>query len=326
MIRAATADDLDAIMLIERRSFPTDAWSVDVMAAELASPHGRYLVDVESGGTQDAGPGAGAGREVDAAAPVAATGHETVVGYGGVRALRGSADSDIQTIAFDAAHRGSGRGRALLRALLAAADERGATTVFLEVRADNPIAAGLYRSEGFAEIGRRAGYYQPDDVDAVIMQLDLRGWNAVAEAASSAAQDDRTDATLQDDVIGSVLWNGKGPVDVTAAEAPEAAEVASAAQAEPTPEAAQAASAMEVGRMDAGLQEDLAGSVLWNGKSPVDVAAAEAPEAAEVASAAQAEPTAAAAQDDRTDATLQEDVAGSVLWNGKRPADVKGPA
>lgn len=157
MIRPATAADLDAIMLIERRSFPTDAWSAELMAAELASPHGRYLVDVE--------PVAGS-RAQDA-------GGEVVVGYGGVRALRGSADSDIQTIALDAAHRGSGRGRALLRALLAEAAERGAHEVFLEVRADNPVAQGLYLSEGFAEIGRRAGYYQPDDVDAVIMRLDL---------------------------------------------------------------------------------------------------------------------------------------------------------
>ncbi|MBS1907060.1 MAG: GNAT family N-acetyltransferase [Actinobacteria bacterium] len=95
-----------------------------------------------------------------------------------MRALRGSADSDIQTIALDADHRGSGRGRTLLRALLAEAEDRGATSVFLEVRADNPVAQRLYLSEGFAEIGRRAGYYQPDDVDAVIMRLDLRAWAA----------------------------------------------------------------------------------------------------------------------------------------------------
>jgi len=155
VIRVATTADLDAIMLIERRSFPTDAWSAELMAAELASPHGRYLVDVEPAGES-----------------------ELVVGYGGVRALRGSGDSDIQTIALDAEHRGSGRGRSLLRALLAEAAERGAHEVFLEVRADNPVAQGLYRSEGFVEIGRRAGYYQPDDVDAVIMRLDLRGRNA----------------------------------------------------------------------------------------------------------------------------------------------------
>lgn len=146
-LREATPDDLDAIMAIEHRSFPTDAWSPQAMALELASPHGRYLVD-----------------ELDGA----------IIGYGGVRALEGSRDADIQTIAFDADHRGAGRGRALLRALLDAAGQRGAREVFLEVRADNPSAEGLYLSEGFEEIGRRPRYYQPDDVDAIVMRLALQ--------------------------------------------------------------------------------------------------------------------------------------------------------
>ncbi|MFJ2550858.1 ribosomal protein S18-alanine N-acetyltransferase [Microbacterium sp. NPDC087591] len=154
-LRTATPADLDAIMVIENRSFPTDAWSADSMAAELASPHGRYLVDEHDG---------------------------VVIGYGGVRALRGSADADIQTIALDADHRGAGRGRALLRALLDEAAERGAREVFLEVRADNPTAEGLYLSEGFQEIGRRPHYYQPDDVDAIIMRVDLRRRPAASTA------------------------------------------------------------------------------------------------------------------------------------------------
>ncbi|AQY00814.1 ribosomal-protein-alanine N-acetyltransferase [Microbacterium foliorum] len=146
-LRAATPDDLDAIMAIEHRSFPTDAWSSQAMALELASPHGLYLVDEHDG---------------------------VIIGYGGVRALHGSSDADIQTIAFDAEHRGAGRGRALLRSLLDAAAERGAREVFLEVRADNPGAEGLYLSEGFEEIGRRPRYYQPDDVDAIVMRLVLQ--------------------------------------------------------------------------------------------------------------------------------------------------------
>jgi hypothetical protein len=44
------------------------------------------------------------------------------------------------------------------------------------VRADNPIAQALYASEGFGELGRRPRYYQPDDVDAVVMRLDLGAW------------------------------------------------------------------------------------------------------------------------------------------------------
>lgn len=159
-LRTATPDDLGAIMAIEHRSFPTDAWSSEAMALELSSPHGRYLVDEHEG---------------------------TVIGYGGVRALHGSADADIQTIAFDAEYRGAGRGRALLRALLDTAAERGAREVFLEVRADNPGAEGLYRSEGFEEIGRRPRYYQPDDVDAIVMRLVLQhARGATTDAAEEA--------------------------------------------------------------------------------------------------------------------------------------------
>ena len=148
-LRQATVADLDAIMALENSSFPTDAWSRDTMDAELRSIHNVYLVDDHDG---------------------------VVIGYGGVRALQGGSDADIQTIALDPAHRGRGLGRALLRTLLQTAIDRGAREMFLEVRADNPGAEGLYLSEGFTELGRRPHYYQPDDVDAVVMKLDLRSW------------------------------------------------------------------------------------------------------------------------------------------------------
>ncbi|MGO2519078.1 MAG: ribosomal protein S18-alanine N-acetyltransferase [Microbacterium sp.] len=145
-IRVATPADLDAIMAIENASFPADAWSAESMAAELSTDYSHYLVDEDE---------------------------STIIGYGGLRAIRGNADADIQTIAFLEARRGEGRGRALLRALLAEASARRARDVFLEVRADNPAAEALYLSEGFEEIGRRPRYYQPDDVDAIVMKVKL---------------------------------------------------------------------------------------------------------------------------------------------------------
>ena len=155
-LRTATPDDLEAIMTLERASFPTDAWSDAMMREELVSRHGRYLVLEEAG---------------------------RLIGYGGIRAVQGGTDADIQTIALAESARGRGRGRGLLRSLLAEAGERGAREVFLEVRADNPVAQALYVSEGFVEIARRPNYYQPDGVDAIVMHLDLRGWLA-ARAAS----------------------------------------------------------------------------------------------------------------------------------------------
>lgn len=149
MIRPAAASDLDAIMTLERTSFPTDAWSAAMMREELASPHGHYVVDEEAG---------------------------RIVGYAGLRAAAGAADADIQTIAVAAASRGRGRGRMLLETLLDEAARRGVRDVFLDVRADNPVAQALYASEGFLEVARRPRYYQPDDVDAVVMRLSLPGW------------------------------------------------------------------------------------------------------------------------------------------------------
>jgi len=158
--RPAAPEDLDAIMALERASFPTDAWSEAMMREELASPHGWYVVVEEAG---------------------------RLVGYAGLRAARGAMDADIQTIAIAEAGRGRGRGRALLRELLAEAANRTVREVFLEVRADNPVAQALYVSEGFVEVARRPRYYQPDDVDAIVMKLDLAGWVAVHGDAAAAA-------------------------------------------------------------------------------------------------------------------------------------------
>lgn len=162
-IRPATPADLDGIMALERASFPTDAWPEPMMRDELASEHNRYFVDELAG---------------------------RIVGYAGLRALAGSRDADVQTIAVAEASRGRGRGRALLRTLLAEANERGAREVFLEVRADNPVAEALYRSEGFTELGRRPRYYQPDDVDAVVMRLDLVAWAAARTALTDVTPAD----------------------------------------------------------------------------------------------------------------------------------------
>ena len=55
--------------------------------------------------------------------------------------------------------RRSGAGGRLLDAALADARARGALEMFLEVRDNNAAAHRLYRSRGFAEVGRRFEYY-----------------------------------------------------------------------------------------------------------------------------------------------------------------------
>lgn len=160
-LRTATSDDLGSILVLERASFPTDAWSEAMMREELASPHSLYLIDETAG---------------------------QLVGYAGLRAPAGSKDADIQTIAVAESARGRGRGRVLLTALLEEAQRRGVHDVFLDVRDDNPVAQALYASEGFIEVGRRPRYYQPDDVDAVVMRLDVVCWAHARGAAEPAVQ------------------------------------------------------------------------------------------------------------------------------------------
>ncbi|HEY0560848.1 MAG: ribosomal-protein-alanine acetyltransferase [Mycobacterium sp.] len=98
-----------------------------------------------------------------------ARGH--VRGYAGL-AVGGDPEldgADVQTIAVAPDAQGTGLGRRLLRALIEEADARGAGRVHLEVRADEPVARGLYESEGFVTVGRRRGYYQPSNADALTM-------------------------------------------------------------------------------------------------------------------------------------------------------------
>ncbi|MCM2563496.1 GNAT family N-acetyltransferase [Lutimaribacter sp. EGI FJ00015] len=90
------------------------------------------------------------------------------------RAIAGEAE--LLTIATDPAHRRHGLGRRTLDAFHAAACERGATTAFLEVAADNAAARALYAGAGYTQTGHRPGYYTPADgpnIDAIVMARAL---------------------------------------------------------------------------------------------------------------------------------------------------------
>jgi ribosomal-protein-alanine N-acetyltransferase len=148
-LRRATGDDVEAIMELERTTFTTDAWSEHSMRSEIRGEHGYYLVAFEPETPE----------RLDA--------------YAGLLAPRGAIEGDIQTIAVAPRARRNGLGRTLMLALIGEARKRGAREVFLEVRADNPGAQALYRELGFEEIGVRPRYYQPDDVDAIVMRLTI---------------------------------------------------------------------------------------------------------------------------------------------------------
>ncbi|NJQ03263.1 ribosomal protein S18-alanine N-acetyltransferase [Streptomyces sp. PLAI1-29] len=91
-----------------------------------------------------------------------------LVGYGGL-AVAG-ATGDVQTIAVTRSHQGTGLGARLLAELLAAATAFECEEVMLEVRVDNTRAQRLYERFGFQPVGIRRGYYQPGNVDALVMR------------------------------------------------------------------------------------------------------------------------------------------------------------
>jgi ribosomal-protein-alanine N-acetyltransferase len=148
-LRPLAAADLPDVMAVEHELFPDDSWSEQMFADEVAQPaETRLYLLAETDGVMS--------------------------GYAGLMFVPGGRSADVLTIAVRTSHWGTGIGSALLEALLAAAAERGCAEVFLEVRADNPRAQGLYTRRGFAEIGVRRGYYQPSGTDAIVMRKELR--------------------------------------------------------------------------------------------------------------------------------------------------------
>ncbi|MFG2572849.1 GNAT family N-acetyltransferase [Streptomyces sp. NPDC048481] len=151
--------DIEPVLELEKDLFPEDAWSRGMFWSDLAHARGpeatrRYLVAVAPGGSRDDGAGGAAGR---------------IVGYAGLAAAGDLAD--VQTIAVARDHWGTGLGGRLLTELLRAATSFECAEVMLECRIDNIRAQKLYERFGFEAIGFRRGYYQPGNVDALVMRL-----------------------------------------------------------------------------------------------------------------------------------------------------------
>jgi ribosomal-protein-alanine N-acetyltransferase len=160
------AADLPDVIALEHELFPDDPWSAEMFAGEVAQPAETRLYLLAETQPGSAQPGS--------AQPPGAAGYPVMTGYAGLMFVPGGQAADVLTIAVRTSHWGLGIGSALLGALLAAATERGCAEVFLEVRADNPRAHGLYTRRGFADIGVRRGYYQPSGMDAIVMRKELR--------------------------------------------------------------------------------------------------------------------------------------------------------
>jgi ribosomal-protein-alanine N-acetyltransferase len=172
-LREMTWRDIPALTALEPALFADDAWSERTWWAELAGrPRRSYVIGEQSG---------------------------TVVGYAGVDC--GGEVADVMTIAVAPQAQGQGLGTVLLHWLIAEARRAGAQHLMLEVRADNAVAQRLYSAAGFAMLTSRRRYYQPGDVDALIMRMHL--W-------------DPNEDPVEDPAEGSTERSTEAPAETTA--------------------------------------------------------------------------------------------------------------
>ena len=124
---------LPVLARLHEAAFPAAPWSLEALRSVMAVPGtGAWLV-------------------------------ETGQGPAGFLIARLMGDeAEVLTFGVLPESRRRGLGRRLMGALLARARDSGAVRVWLEVAEDNPAALALYTGAGFAEVGRRRGYYRAE--------------------------------------------------------------------------------------------------------------------------------------------------------------------
>jgi ribosomal-protein-alanine N-acetyltransferase len=138
--------DVDAVWALEKSVFP-HPWSRANFADSLANGYDAWLLRDDQ---------------------------ELLVGYFLVMYVVDEAH--LLDVAVAAPRQHMGLGRYLLDQIVARTRARGMESILLEVRPTNERALQVYKRYGFAEIGRRKGYYPAHDgqrEDAIVMRFVL---------------------------------------------------------------------------------------------------------------------------------------------------------
>lgn len=165
-VRRGRLEEIDAVLALERTVKEVPHWSRVDYAAIFA-------------------PVAGDDGSVRRALFTAWTGDD-LLGFA-VGSLRGDAGGrwsgasdlpglfwgELESVVVEGVARRRGVGRALCAAVVAWCGEGGAARIELDVRGGSGGAQALYRELGFAEVGRRRGYYSDPVDDAMAMLLPL---------------------------------------------------------------------------------------------------------------------------------------------------------
>jgi ribosomal-protein-alanine N-acetyltransferase len=142
-IRSATPADADSVLAIAHATATSGRWSRE-QYARLFAPAAEDLP-----------------REVLVV--------ETETGIGAfLVALAVGSEWELENIVVQPELRGQGLGEQLVSFFLEHAAQQGAERVDLEVREGNEAGRALYEKCGFAETGRRRGYYQDPPEDAIL--------------------------------------------------------------------------------------------------------------------------------------------------------------
>lgn len=135
-LREGDARDLDGVMAVMTRAFDPafgEAWNRAQVAGMMALPDVWLSMAEEEG---------------------------AACGFALSRLV--ADEVELLLLAVSPHARRHGIGAALIARVVAAARQRAARQLFLEVRADNP-ALTLYAGAGFVQIGRRPAYYRSGD-------------------------------------------------------------------------------------------------------------------------------------------------------------------
>ena len=151
LLRMMRADDVPAVMAIERASFDA-GWPATAFERELSQNQmARYIVAERPGPDAGAEPG-------------------SIAGFAGLWLMLDEAH--VVTVAVLPHLRGRGIGRLLVHGLIELARESAMTVATLECRVSNAVARRLYAGYGFYEVGVRKRYYSDNQEDAVIMTTE----------------------------------------------------------------------------------------------------------------------------------------------------------
>jgi len=147
-VEPMTPDDLDEVIEIERRSFPS-VWSRGSYERELRNENSYYYV----------------AREGD-----------RLIGYAGMWIVLDEAH--ITTLAVQPERRRRGLGTRLMNRMIDLARRHSVRKVTLEVRERNRPAIDMYRKLGFVEKGFLPGYYGDTGENGIVMWKALDGGEA----------------------------------------------------------------------------------------------------------------------------------------------------